>query len=412
MSSSNPVRKIIKYYKQKEKNKLIENSKYFGERNEVYLRNVEFDEETRNASIEFEEITYYRTIVKYITKNYIKYPIYSEIKTKKNLITKKIKLNNYNLENLELNDDYFVSKFAEQIIAKIHDIELMPSWFVKKELNSKLEDLEKNVKEKISNITELHEKEINLIKNNINKAKSEIKYAEAIIYLNKIYVKKFNKKIEFIDKYKDFLFVKFATLGIFNYFVSNFRKNRLLSKLNNCEKNIQNSYNDLNYFNNLIQNCEKDIKEKEINFNDKIIDLNKKLDLKRTEFKNNLNQIVTLKEDVDVATDFILLKKIIGMEYQRIVGCYVIRNRENNKCYVGQSKDIMKRIKQHFRGTKPKNIIFAEDYFNSKLVDKSLLFEIRIIPLKTKDELDECERKLIDQYDSFRNGYNATSGNY
>ena len=129
MSSTNPVRKIIKYYKQKEKNKLIENSKYFGERTEVYLRNVEFDEETRNASIEFEEITYYRTIVKYITKNYIKYPIYSEIKTKKNLITKKIKLNNYNLENLELNDDYFVSKFAEQIIAKIHDIELMPSWF-------------------------------------------------------------------------------------------------------------------------------------------------------------------------------------------------------------------------------------------------------------------------------------------
>ena len=66
--------------------------------------------------------------------------------------------------------------------------------------------------------------------------------------------------------------------------------------------------------------------------------------------------------------DFIPLKKLVGMNYERIIGCYVIRNIEKNKYYVGQSKDVLNRVcHQHFNGTMVKNIIFAEDYYSSKL---------------------------------------------
>lgn len=72
----------------------------------------------------------------------------------------------------------------------------------------------------------------------------------------------------------------------------------------------------------------------------------------------------------------------------------------------------MKRVcKQHFNGTEPKNIIFAEDYYTSKLEDKRDLFEVKIVRLSTKDELDRTEMELIEKYDSFNNGYNRTAGN-
>ena len=109
---------------------------------------------------------------------------------------------------------------------------------------------------------------------------------------------------------------------------------------------------------------------------------------------------------------FIPLKKFVGTNYEKIVGCYVIRNTENNKYYVGQSKDVYKRItRDHFNGTKVKNIIFAEDYFKSNYENKDDIFEVKIIQLQTKDELDAKEKELIEEYDSFNSGYNGTSGN-
>ena len=89
----------------------------------------------------------------------------------------------------------------------------------------------------------------------------------------------------------------------------------------------------------------------------------------------------------------------------------MIRNREKDKYYVGQSKDVMKRIRQHFKGTVPANVIFAEDYYTSTFINKEDLFEVKIIPCETKDELDDTERDLIKKYDSFQSGYNGTGGN-
>ena len=36
---------------------------------------------------------------------------------------------------------------------------------------------------------------------------------------------------------------------------------------------------------------------------------------------------------------------------------------------------------------------------------------MKIIPLSTKDELDSTEKQFIEEYDSFKNGYNGTGGN-
>lgn len=130
-----------------------------------------------------------------------------------------------------------------------------------------------------------------------------------------------------------------------------------------------------------------------------------------TEKTLKLQEIVPLSADFQIETNagFIPLKDINGIEYKKIVGCYIIRNRSNERCYVGQSKDVIKRLKQHFKGTYPNNIIFAKDYFAAE--DKENLFEIKVFPCATKDELDKTEKSLIEQYDSFFNGYNGTSGN-
>lgn len=68
-------------------------------------------------------------------------------------------------------------------------------------------------------------------------------------------------------------------------------------------------------------------------------------------------------------------------------------------------------MKQHFKGTTPNNVIFAEDYFCSTLENKEDLFEFKIIKCTTKDELDSTERALIEQYGALNTGYNRTSGN-
>ena len=110
---------------------------------------------------------------------------------------------------------------------------------------------------------------------------------------------------------------------------------------------------------------------------------------------------------------FIPLKDIRNnLDSLHFKGCYIIRNVENNKIYVGQSKDIATRITQHFdTDCKPLNHIFFEDYYNSKLTNKTDLFEIRFEVCDSKDDLDKREKELINQFNSFNYGYNGTRGN-
>ena len=95
------------------------------------------------------------------------------------------------------------------------------------------------------------------------------------------------------------------------------------------------------------------------------------------------------------------------MEQEIISGIYCITNKINNKKYIGQSKNIYKRWKQH------KNKIKSND--NNYLYNAIRLyglenFSFEIIEECSIDELNEREIYYINYFDSYNNGYNSTYG--
>ena len=94
------------------------------------LTKVDFNITSRIARIEILQTREYRTIQRYITKNYEKYPIYSEWKIKKKILKKTLKLTNSELELLNVNQDDLIKMFAEEIIIALNNEELFPSWFI------------------------------------------------------------------------------------------------------------------------------------------------------------------------------------------------------------------------------------------------------------------------------------------
>lgn len=96
------------------------------------LEDVAFNNETRVAKVTIGITKKYRTIEKYITRNYTRYPIYSEWKTRNKRIVKTIKLTNKDLEELNNSKDELISLLSEDIILSIGDNSLIPSWLHKK----------------------------------------------------------------------------------------------------------------------------------------------------------------------------------------------------------------------------------------------------------------------------------------
>lgn len=173
-------------------------------------------------------------------------------------------------------------------------------------------------------------------------------------------------------------------------------------------------------------------KQKYFDLHTKIIDLNNErdntlIDLKKEYEKRNLeiqhnnlridNNIRNIENEIEqidgtdyshtCIDDFIdLRKKLLTVTKFQSKGVYIIWNKTKDKYYVGQSKDVYKRLfTQHFSNADVKNILFAKDWYAN---DE---FYYKLIELETKDELDLTEKEYIDRYDSFRNGYNNTGGN-
>lgn len=136
---------------------------------------------------------------------------------------------------------------------------------------------------------------------------------------------------------------------------------------------------------------------------------NKEIEQKINSLNNKIEEIKNKDYTVHLIDDgFInLRKKLLTITKFTCKGVYIIWNKTKNKYYVGQSKDVYKRLfTNHFNNGDVKNIIFAKDWFNNDD------FYYKIIELETKDELDNVEKEYIEKYDSFRNGYNNTGGNY
>ncbi|MFA7287344.1 MAG: NUMOD3 domain-containing DNA-binding protein [Melioribacteraceae bacterium] len=92
---------------------------------------------------------------------------------------------------------------------------------------------------------------------------------------------------------------------------------------------------------------------------------------------------------------------------REIIGIYLIKNKINNKLYVGQSTNVKRRWKRHITTVKNKNypIYNSINKYGIENFDFSILEECEIV------ELDEREISWIQELKTMvPNGYNLTSG--
>lgn len=94
-----------------------------------------------------------------------------------------------------------------------------------------------------------------------------------------------------------------------------------------------------------------------------------------------------------------------------MIGIYKFQNKINDNIYIGQSIDIEKRYKDHINRSKNKN----SNQYNSVLHQAIRKYGIQnftfeVIQECSKEILNEREKYWIQYYDSFKNGYNCTSG--
>lgn len=86
-----------------------------------------------------------------------------------------------------------------------------------------------------------------------------------------------------------------------------------------------------------------------------------------------------------------------------MIGIYKITNKINGRSYIGQSKDIEKRWKEHV-------------HHKDSPIDKNIYelgdenFELEVLEECSPDQLDEKEDFYIKKYDSINNGYNRIGG--
>lgn len=377
------------------------------------LLSADFNEVRRTANISFLETYKYKTVLRYVQRNYQKYPVYSDFKTHERRFTLNISLRNYDLENLPNNDNELIAEFAHEIVYNISRPDLYPSWFLKDAINKKYDDISKETIDGYKPFFDQKIKDLNEKKKTLYFDQCSFENINKKIYKTDSHI---SRNIRFIDKANErnnsFLY-SLLTLGIWLIFHSkswvNILKKNLLKlnkKKNNLEKERSEIIKKMETDKKEINSIEQDIKDKEK-------EKNYDLSLIAKEREKKLSKIVSLVTYVDIAMDgFVPLKQFVGMEKEKLIGVYIIRNNKLNKYYVGQSKNIFKRIcGQHFNGLIPKNPNFTEDYYSTPYNERENLFSVKVIPLETKDKLDKTEADMIAFYHARENGYNKTVGN-
>ena len=378
------------------------------------LTNFDFNLDSRICHVEFLETTKYRKIDRYVTSGGVRHPIYSDWNTKTKTIKKTIKLTNETLERLNHWDDALILGFSYEIVSKIDCEDLYPSWFIIKtlenEMNCDISDCRqpyvKLINEKVADSQSKKE-----LINQTNRRLQDNQKNRDIVCAK---LDKLTRKKERAANRKNIALFSVLTFGIYLAFHSKKRINRLTNMISETSNHIEQLNEEKRQLENSVIKYNKHIEKNIQNKKSLEEQRDKKVAAIKDSYAKKISEVEPLPTSFELNEDagFMPLGKFAGMTYEKIIGCYVIRNIENRKCYVGQSKDVFKRVtRDHFSGTKIKNIIFAEDYYKSSIEDKNNLFEVKVIKCQTKDELDKTEKELIEVYDSFNNGYNSTSGN-
>ena len=86
-------------------------------------------------------------------------------------------------------------------------------------------------------------------------------------------------------------------------------------------------------------------------------------------------------------------------------GVYILHNKSKNLHYVGQSVHVLQRVSTHLTGHGNGNVYADFKYGDS--------FTVRLVPLVGSgyQSLNDLERDMIEAYDAYAHGYNATRGN-
>lgn len=94
-----------------------------------------------------------------------------------------------------------------------------------------------------------------------------------------------------------------------------------------------------------------------------------------------------------------------------MAGIYKITNRVNGKCYIGQSVNIDKRLRDHFRKSNSLNapLYSAIRKYGKDSFDVCVLQTVEMCD-DIKEILDELEKRYISEYESYGKGYNQTIG--
>jgi len=326
-----------------------------------------FDKETKRLSFIIKHYTYTPKIVRYVQENYVRTPIYSGYSERVKVVRKFDKVINpikfVEKEILDLNLD---KKFILWIIERIN---IIPQWR-KKELEL----------ERISNL-------IIDTKRRMRDYDSEKKLYSF-------------KKTNFNEKPSNFwlrFFFSFFTFGL-SFIGFNSRKNASKNKRINKENKEWNAYHKVK-----IDQENSPLLEEITIFNKKQGNL---LIHYQNLYKNVANEeIKPYKEELDGWKDLKYSSNFSFSYLNSKKGVYIIWNRTKDKHYVGQSKNLGKRLNQHFTNGEVKNVIFAKDWYAGDD------FFYKYYLCQTKDELDALEKEKIEEYNSFGKGYNSTGGN-
>lgn len=103
-----------------------------------------------------------------------------------------------------------------------------------------------------------------------------------------------------------------------------------------------------------------------------------------------------------------LCKRILGTG--TICGIYKITNTKNNMCYIGQSKDIDKRWKEHMKYALGIDTPTGNKLYQAMLTDGVYNFTFELLEACPVTQLNEKEKFYIDLYQSKDFGYNSTKG--
>lgn len=142
--------------------------------------------------------------------------------------------------------------------------------------------------------------------------------------------------------------------------------------------------------------------------------------------ESELTDILTLNNIKHTLRQPVVLSKLIWSTYfqkqttelcnrilstKTICGIYKITNLKTKQCYIGQSKDVSRRWKNHIKCGLGIDAPITNKLYNAMQKDGVWNFTFELMEECPPDQLNEKERFWIDMYQSDKYSYNGTKGN-